>query len=818
MTNRALAQDGQGGAAFQAPDMIEMPTARMEPDGELSASFQYLRHNERFNLGFQALPWLQAHFQYSGLTHYNSQYSVYWDRSFGLKARLWDETPLVPAVSLGIDDLVGTGIFGGEYLVASKRLGDVDTSFGMGWGIYGSTNLFRNPLALISNSFNSRNASPTSGGTSFNLLFHGQKVGLFGGATWHTPIDGLSLIAEYSSNTYQRERISGNLLPKSQLNYEVVYKVSNATTLNLGWLYGTTLGGGITFSFDAVHPQYPQTIEPPPPPVAVRTDEQRLRALEALGAMGDPRRFQQNQVFETRSADRNGFVDALWQQSDDYIDIKIRQNMLDLTISGMISITRCATIARLLQGVAVDINRVKLSNAAEKYSISCLVPRTIQRPPISATFLSTVDLQHIKNLPIQVQTIDATMLTSKTNRAKAEKTIRAAITGQHIFVHALSLGEGELVIYYQNDHYLSESAAVDRIVRILTKEAPPEIEKFRLIAVSYGIPLQEFNVLRAPVERSYEQEDETVFNNSISVVRPGLSQPVLAQANNANYPKFSWNIYPQMHQALFDPNQPLGVQFLATTTAAVELAPGFAISGGGEVNLYDNFNTSRTSDSLLPHVRSDFVKYFTQGKNGIGWLRADYGFRLSPEIFASVRAGYLESMFAGAGGEILWRPQGSRWALGADAYEVWQRDFDRLLGLQHYHQSTGHVSLYYDSPWYGLNFELRAGKYLAGDNGVTIQITRRFSTGVEIGAFFTKTNVSSALFGEGSFDKGIIIRIPLNWVAPFETQSQIAMDLRPVQRDGGQVLSGDATLYDVTRATSEGELLRHESGILLSNL
>ena len=37
----------------------------------------------------------------------------------------------------------------------------------------------------------------------------------------------------------------------------------------------------------------------------------------------------------------------------------------------------------------------------------------------------------------------------------------------------------------------------------------------------------------------------------------------------------------------------------------------------------------------------------------------------------------------------------------------------------------------------------------------------RFSTGVEIGAFVTKTNVSAAQFGEGSFDKGIIIRIPL---------------------------------------------------------
>ena len=202
------------------------------------------------------------------------------------------------------------------------------------------------------------------------------------------------------------------------------------------------------------------------------------------------------------------------------------------------------------------------------------------------------------------------------------------------------------------------------------------------------------------------------------------------------------------------------------------------------------------------------MKYFTQGKTGIGNLEADYRFRLAPTVFTKIRAGYLESMFGGAGGEILWRPEGARWALGADIYEVWQRDFDRLFGLQHYRQTTGHVSIYYDSPWYNLNFQLRAGQYLAGDRGMTLQITRRFSTGVEIGAFLTKTNVSAADFGEGSFDKGIIIRIPLGWVAPLETQSQISMDLRPVQRDGGQTLNGDATLYEETRTTSAGEIFR----------
>jgi hypothetical protein len=146
--------------------------------------------------------------------------------------------------------------------------------------------------------------------------------------------------------------------------------------------------------------------------------------------------------------------------------------------------------------------------------------------------------------------------------------------------------------------------------------------------------------------------------------------------------------------------------------------------------------------------------------------------------------------------------------LGADLYHVWQRNFDRLFGLQRYNVTTGHVTLYYASPFYNLDFQMRAGQYLAGDRGLTFQVTRRFSTGVEVGAFFTKTNISSARFGEGSFDKGIIIRIPLGWVAPINTQNVVALDLRPVQRDGGQALLGDATLFEETRRASESEFVR----------
>jgi hypothetical protein len=207
----------------------------------------------------------------------------------------------------------------------------------------------------------------------------------------------------------------------------------------------------------------------------------------------------------------------------------------------------------------------------------------------------------------------------------------------------------------------------------------------------------------------------------------------------------------------------------------------------------------------MPHVRTDFLEYYSKGRHGIGALTANYRYRITPEITAIVRAGYLESMYAGAGGEVLWRPLGERWAIGADLYEVQKRGFDRLFDLQNYRIMTGHVSLYYASPWYQINAALRVGRYLAGDRGYTLELTRRFSTGVEIGAFFTKTNVTAEQFGEGSFDKGFILRFPIGYILPVNTQAEVGMDIRPVQRDGGQRLWGDAILYGHSRRTSNAE-------------
>lgn len=782
---------------FGTVGLIDMPNARMAPDGELSAGASVMENTEHFNLGFQALPWLETNFRYSGLNNFDPSYPVYYDRSFGVKIRLWDEDGARPAVSLGINDVVGTGVYSGEYLVATKRFGDFDATLGLGWGRFASKAQFRNPLTVISSGFRNRADLTTPGGTNFNVFLHGPNSSVFGGISWHTPLDGLVLNAEYSSDAYSLESDRGSFMPRNQINLSAGYELTDQIGISAEWMYGRSFGANINFALDPVHALYPTKIAPPVPVPRTRTPEAQQQALNTILRQRDPG-AQASTALASQA--RGDFVDALLA-SGKFSDIALRGRTLELTESG--SGQGCTNIARALAPYQTDVDVLVLNARLRKER--CQIPRLItadlrlNKTPFTVTDFT---LPQATNLSV----IDAAKPTRQ-DKAAAIRTIRADLARQEIGIRAVALDDSKATVYYTNGRYLSEVEALNRLTDVLMNDAPDSVEEFDLLNVAVGLPQQKFTVLRGTYERSLAQdEDPNIFNGAASVAPAPLKNPVLDAAGRKTYPEFFWTAYPQMREAFFDPNNPLGIQFLAAGGGGVTVMPGLTLDAELEVSLYDTFPTARRTDSLLPHVRSDFNKYFLDGRTGIGRMAAEYRFRLSPTVYAALKGGYFESMFGGAGGEVLWRPENQRWALGADVYEVFQRNYDRLFNFLPYHQVTGHVSLYYQSPWYGMNFMVRAGQYLAGDRGLTMQITRRFSTGVEIGAFFTKTNVSADQFGEGAFDKGIIIRIPLDWMMPISTRGGLGLDLRPVQRDGGQRLLNDSTLFGTTQSASVGEI------------
>ncbi|MDE1939958.1 MAG: YjbH domain-containing protein, partial [Alphaproteobacteria bacterium] len=184
--------------------ILDMPSAHMAPDGQLAFTMGDIGVYQRYSLSFQALPWLETSFRYSHVPGWSVDQPQYYDRSFGMKMRLLKESSGLPDVSFGIRDLFGTGVYSSEYLAASKQIGDLDFTAGLGWGRLADNNTLPNPFGLAFHSFKTRSAG-SSGLANFGQYFHGTRAGVFGGVVWQTPIDDLKLLAEYSSDKYTGE-------------------------------------------------------------------------------------------------------------------------------------------------------------------------------------------------------------------------------------------------------------------------------------------------------------------------------------------------------------------------------------------------------------------------------------------------------------------------------------------------------------------------------------------------------------------------------------------------------------------------------------
>ena len=259
--------------------------------------------------------------------------------------------------------------------------------------------------------------------------------------------------------------------------------------------------------------------------------------------------------------------------------------------------------------------------------------------------------------------------------------------------------------------------------------------------------------------------------------------------------------------------------------ADYRISDHFLASGsvyGKLVDNYDKFNYTVPPDgTVLKRVRTLARQYFEHPVR-VSNLQLTYFDRWSDSLYSQTYAGYLESMFAGFGGEFIYRPMDTNWAIGIDGNYVKQRNPDSALGLfkedRHYDKKTsryyyvqtgtitGNATLYWQPKFWRVFdntlLKISAGKYLTEDKGVTVDFSKQFDSGVIAGVYATKTNLSASEYGEGSFTKGFYISIPFDVMTVKPSVSRANISWSPLTRDGGQKLSRKYSLYDMTDGRS----------------
>jgi hypothetical protein len=401
----------------------------------------------------------------------------------------------------------------------------------------------------------------------------------------------------------------------------------------------------------------------------------------------------------------------------------------------------------------------------------------------------------VKNLEIlrEVNEIDRTYL---------YRTALKNLNERKLYLQHANIEDNSLSIVYAQSIYASYIRSIGRVAYVLDDISPEYIEKFKITNINADMAMHTVTIDRNSFSKYRDLKIYQLPKNE------ALIQPIKINKRDyeynpiTKYPKIFNKIEPNIRSQIGGPDGFYFGDLRLRAKSELQLQKNFNIISEFSYGIYNNFDELKLeSDSRLPHVRTDIVKYLKETQHfSVNRLQANIFHNLTPNIYSKISFGILETMFAGYGGEILYRPFYSDFAFGVEAWKVYKRDFDMRFSLdkRRYETKTGHINLYYTEPRSKVTIALKGGKFLAQDSGINFDFSRRFKTGVRIGAFFSLTDISEYEFGEGSFDKGFYFNVPLQIFSDEYTKQSQSFGLRPLTRDGAQFLIHSHHLWGVT--------------------
>tara|TARA_B100001250_G_scaffold409742_1_gene434703 strand:+ start:3107 stop:4870 length:1764 start_codon:yes stop_codon:yes gene_type:complete len=233
-----------------------------------------------------------------------------------------------------------------------------------------------------------------------------------------------------------------------------------------------------------------------------------------------------------------------------------------------------------------------------------------------------------------------------------------------------------------------------------------------------------------------------------------------------------------------------------------------------DYSIFNNFTDTVTGpDSKLPHVRTEVIQYLKKEGVLISRLQLDYLWSPRKDLYAKLSGGLFETMYGGVGGQVLYKPFKKNYSLSLDSFQVKRRDYDQRTSFLDYETFTGHFNFAYYFP-HGIESNISVGKYLAKDKGYTFDINRTTKSGFKAGIYFTRTNISKELFGEGSFDKGFYFQIPLDLFLNSYQNNYSTFKLSPLTRDGGAKLIYEKDLKGMIYSSTYKELIKQRKNFL----
>jgi hypothetical protein len=405
---------------------------------------------------------------------------------------------------------------------------------------------------------------------------------------------------------------------------------------------------------------------------------------------------------------------------------------------------------------------------------------------------------------------------ASSNKGIFYRSLNKSLQDESIYIQAANYNDESVDLAVASKRFYSFTRTAGRSARIASALSQKSVKEINVHVMNGDLEIATISLDRD----EFDQADSNAGSPSElfykSEMKSDSSNPLYKTADfkpTVKFPEFSWNMSPALKHQIGGPEAFYLGQLFWSTDTIIKFRRNLSLYTSFGINLYDTFSDfNNPSSSELPHVRSDIQDYLKEGKNNIQRMKLEYLFSPYKDIFVRADFGILEEMFAGVGGEVLYRPYDRRSAIGVSVHKVKQRGYNQLFSFREYETTTGHIGFHTNIR--DVYAQLLVGKYLAGDKGATLDLSRRFKSGFTLGIFATKTDVPKEIFGEGSFDKGFYFSIPTYlFYSDFRT-GNISFGLHPLTKDGGAILNQHNGLFGILGGTNRFSTERDWNNLL----
>lgn len=378
--------------------------------------------------------------------------------------------------------------------------------------------------------------------------------------------------------------------------------------------------------------------------------------------------------------------------------------------------------------------------------------------------------------------------------------------------------EGVLWMKIINNTYREEQIVRQRLQRLLAGITPSNVRKVIVVVEADGV-----------VSQGYTFRTEDLYRYRQGAITEFEMLTLAPQVNPPARPYDAPLLYHRKKEVWLFTLLPRLQTFFGSSTGKVKY--NLSLIGRPEGYLFDeiyyeaqvgyaiksSYQKLASRDFLnpshLPNVRTDTVRYFQSNTFSLEMAYLQKSWNIAHQgWFYRVAGGYFEPAYGGGAMELLYFPAESDWAIGLQEATVLKRQYkgvafthkirrfkksrvthEKFLGVQYF------LDFYYTlKPW-NLDLSIKAGQFLAKDQGVRFEMSRWFQSGLNVSLWYTITTGHDKVNRKTYFDKGFAFSLPLDFFLRQSSRTYLAWAMSAWLRDVGAFADTGRPLYPTIR-------------------